>query len=78
MPYIVRSLRARIPHPSSESDSRMWFVLGRPVEGLVQKLMGCFTVYAELAQFEGEAIGSRRQSFTTLAKGLGVEAPGDS
>jgi len=27
----------------------MWFVLGRPVEGLVQKLMGCFTVHAELA-----------------------------
>jgi len=50
----------------------MWFVLGRPVEGLIQKLMGCFTVYAELAQFEGEAVGSRRQSFTTLAKGLGV------
>jgi len=26
----------------------MPFVHGRPVEGLVQKLMGCFTVHAEL------------------------------
>ena len=50
----------------------MRFVLGRPVESLVQELVGCFTVHAELPQFEGEAVGGRSQSFTALSEGFGV------
>ena len=72
MQYIVRSPRALTPPPSSGPDSRMQFVLGRPVESLVQELEGCFTVHAELPQFEGEAVGGRSQPLAALPEGFGV------